>query len=93
MRALDFLCELLPEDTTVEILTHALVSLALVRAGRKLLPRYGAAMVVVAGVAADLDFLSYLRGPSAFLRFHRAVSVSYTHLDVYKRQQYQRVLY
>jgi len=73
MRALDFLCELLPEDTTVEILTHALVSLALVRAGRKLLPRYGAAMVVVAGVAADLDFLSYLRGPSAFLRFHRAV--------------------
>jgi membrane-bound metal-dependent hydrolase YbcI (DUF457 family) len=57
----------------VEILTHALVCLALARAGQKLLPRYGAAMVVVCGVAADLDFLSYLRGPSAFLRFHRAV--------------------
>jgi membrane-bound metal-dependent hydrolase YbcI (DUF457 family) len=57
----------------VEILTHALVSLVLARAGQKLLPRYGAAMVVVSGVAADLDFLSYLRGPSAFMGFHRAV--------------------
>src|SRR5277367_2687968 len=43
------------------------------RAGRKLLPRYGTAMLVVSGVAADLDFLSYLGGPSAFLRFHRGV--------------------
>jgi len=57
----------------VEILTHALVSLVLARAGQKLLPRYGLAMLVVSGVAADLDFLSYLGGPSAFLRFHRAV--------------------
>ncbi len=55
----------------MEILTHALVSLVLARAGQKLLPRYGLAMLVVSGVAADLDFLSYLRGPSAFLRFHR----------------------
>src|SRR5271163_2897571 len=43
------------------------------RAGRKLLPRYGTAMLVVSGVAADLDFLSYLGGPSAYLRFHRGV--------------------
>jgi inner membrane protein len=57
----------------VEILTHALVSLVLARAGQKLLPRYGFAMLVVSGVAADLDFLSYLGGPSAFLRFHRGV--------------------
>jgi membrane-bound metal-dependent hydrolase YbcI (DUF457 family) len=57
----------------VEILTHALVSLVLARAGQKLLPRYGAAMLVVSGVAPDLDFLSYLRGPSAFMGFHRAV--------------------
>jgi inner membrane protein len=57
----------------VEILTHALVSLMLTRAGRKLLPRYGIAMLVVSGVAADLDFASYLGGPSAFLRFHRGV--------------------
>jgi len=57
----------------VEILTHALVSLVLARAGQKLLPRYGFAMVVVSGVAADLDFLSYLGGPSAFLRLHCGV--------------------
>jgi inner membrane protein len=57
----------------VEILTHALVSLLLARAGQKLLPRFGLAMLVVSGVAADLDFLSYLGGPSAFLRFHRGV--------------------
>jgi inner membrane protein len=57
----------------VEILTHALIALILARAGQKLLPRYGAAMLVVSGVAADLDFLSYLAGPSAYLRFHRGV--------------------
>jgi inner membrane protein len=57
----------------VEILTHALVSLVLARAGQTQLPRYGLAMLVVTGVAADLDFLSYLGGPSAFLRFHRSV--------------------
>ncbi len=43
----------------------------LARAGQKLLPRYGLAMLMVSGVAADLDFLSCLGGPSAFLRFHR----------------------
>ncbi len=57
----------------MEILIHALVGLILARAGQKLLPRYGAAMLVVSGVAADLDFLSYLGGPSAYLRFHRGV--------------------
>jgi inner membrane protein len=57
----------------VEILTHALVSLMLARAGQKLLPRYGTAMLVVSGVAADLDFLSYIGGPSAYLQFHRGV--------------------
>jgi inner membrane protein len=30
-------------------------------------------MLVTSGVAADLDFASYLGGPLAFLRFHRAV--------------------
>ena len=57
----------------MEILTHALIALILGRAGQKLLPRYGAAMLVVSGVAADLDFLSYLGGPSAYMRFHRGV--------------------
>jgi inner membrane protein len=56
----------------VEILTHALLSLLLARAGQKLLPRHGLAMLVFSGVAADLDFLSCLGGPAAFLRFHRA---------------------
>lgn len=57
----------------MEVLTHALIALILARAGQKLLPRYGAAMLVVSGVAADLDFLSYLGGPPAYLRFHRGV--------------------
>jgi inner membrane protein len=57
----------------VEILTHALIALILARAGQKLLPRYGAAMLVVSEIAADLDFLSYFGGPSAYLRFHRGV--------------------
>jgi membrane-bound metal-dependent hydrolase YbcI (DUF457 family) len=61
-----------PDHTTVEILTHALVALILARAGQKLLPRYGTATLVVSGVVADLDMTSYLGGPSAFLRFHRA---------------------
>ena len=57
----------------MEILTHALIALLLTRAGQKLLPRYGATMLVVSGVAADSDFLSYFGGPSAYLRFHRGV--------------------
>ena len=57
----------------MEILNHALLSLMLARAGQAFLPRYGAAMLIVSGVAADLDFVSYLGGPSAFLRFHRGV--------------------
>ena len=57
----------------MEPLTHALLSLVLARAAQKLLPRYGAAMLVVSGVASDLDFVSYLGGASAFLRFHRGV--------------------
>lgn len=34
-------------------------------------------MIVVSGVAADLDFASYLGGPGAFLRFHRTVFHSF----------------
>ena len=44
----------------------------LARAGQRFLPSYGAAMLIVSGVVADLDFVSYLGGPSAFLRFHRS---------------------
>jgi membrane-bound metal-dependent hydrolase YbcI (DUF457 family) len=57
----------------MEPITHALTSLALARALRGRLPRYGTAMLVASGVAADFDFLSYFGGPAAFLKFHRAV--------------------
>lgn len=57
----------------MEPITHALTSLVLGRAGQKRLPRYGLAMLVVSGVAADLDSLSYFGGAEGFLRFHRTV--------------------
>jgi inner membrane protein len=57
----------------VEPATHGLTSLALARATQIRLPRFGTAILVVSGLAADLDYLSYFAGPGAFLRFHRAV--------------------
>jgi inner membrane protein len=57
----------------VEPVTHALTSLVLARAGQKHLPRFGTAMLVFSGVAADLDYLSYFGSASNFLRFHRTV--------------------
>jgi inner membrane protein len=56
----------------VEPVTHALASLALARAGQRRLPRFGTAMMVAAGLAADLDYASYFGGAGAFLRLHRA---------------------
>ncbi|MGB8523617.1 MAG: metal-dependent hydrolase, partial [Candidatus Acidiferrales bacterium] len=53
--------------------THGLASLALARVAQKRLPRYGTSMLVVSGVAADLDYLSYFGGAAAFLRFHRTL--------------------
>jgi membrane-bound metal-dependent hydrolase YbcI (DUF457 family) len=57
----------------VEPVTHALTSLALARAGQKRLPRFGTAMLLVAGVAPDLDYASYFVGASSFLRFDRTL--------------------
>ena len=57
----------------MEPVTHALTSLALARAGKKQLPRFGTAMLIVAGIAPDLDYASYLGGARAFLRFDRTV--------------------
>jgi len=57
----------------VEPFTHALSSLALARAGQRRLPRFGTLMMVVSGLAPDLDYASYLGGASGFMRFHRAV--------------------
>jgi membrane-bound metal-dependent hydrolase YbcI (DUF457 family) len=45
----------------------------LARAGKNHLPRYGTAMLLVSGVAADLDYLSYFGGPATFLRFHHTL--------------------
>jgi membrane-bound metal-dependent hydrolase YbcI (DUF457 family) len=62
----------------VEPLTHALTSLLLARAFQRYLPPMGAWMLVVAGVAPDLDYLSYFAGPSGFLRFHRTLLHSFS---------------
>lgn len=55
----------------MEPFTHAFTSLALARAGQRRLPRFGTAMLIVSGVAPDLDYASYLGGAGAFLRIHR----------------------
>jgi len=55
----------------VEPFTHAFTSLAFAQAGKERLPRFGTAMLIVAGLAPDLDYLTYVAGPEAFLRFHR----------------------
>jgi membrane-bound metal-dependent hydrolase YbcI (DUF457 family) len=57
----------------VEPFTHAFTSLALARAGGRRLPRFGTAMMVVSGLAPDLDYASYVGGAGAFMRFHRTV--------------------
>jgi membrane-bound metal-dependent hydrolase YbcI (DUF457 family) len=57
----------------VEPVTHALTSLALARAGQPRLPRFGTAMLVVAGVAPDLDYASYLVGAGSFLQYDRTL--------------------
>jgi membrane-bound metal-dependent hydrolase YbcI (DUF457 family) len=57
----------------VEPVTHALTSLALARVGQRRLPRFGTAMLVVAGVAPDLDYASCLGGAGSFLRYDRTL--------------------
>jgi membrane-bound metal-dependent hydrolase YbcI (DUF457 family) len=54
----------------MEPVTHALASLALSRAGLNRTSRLTTPLMVVAGLAADLDLLSYLAGPSVFLEIH-----------------------
>jgi membrane-bound metal-dependent hydrolase YbcI (DUF457 family) len=57
----------------MEPFTHAFTSLALARAAGRRLPRFGATMLVVSGLAPDLDYASYLGGAPAFMQFHRTV--------------------
>jgi membrane-bound metal-dependent hydrolase YbcI (DUF457 family) len=62
----------------VEPFTHAFTSLALAQGGKQRLPRFGTAMLIVSGLAPDLDYASYFAGPGAFLRFHRTALHSVT---------------
>jgi len=57
----------------VDPVTHALTSVALARVGQRRLPRFGTAMLVVAGVAPDLDYASYLGGAGSFLQYDRTL--------------------
>lgn len=54
----------------MEPATHALVSLALSRAGLDRATRLATPLLIVSGMAADLDLLSYFGGAGAFLRIH-----------------------
>ena len=56
-------------------LTHGLASYALKRSFFPRLPRIATWLIILAGTIADLDWLSYDSGPSAFLTWHR----TYTH--------------
>ncbi|HWF36947.1 MAG TPA: metal-dependent hydrolase [Candidatus Acidoferrales bacterium] len=56
----------------MEPFTHAFASLAIARVFRQRLPRFGTTLLVIAGVAPDLDYASYFAGPSAFLALHRS---------------------
>lgn len=53
--------------------THVFSSIVLARAAKSRLPRGGMAMLIVSGVAADLDSLTYFVGPAAYLRFHQSL--------------------
>jgi membrane-bound metal-dependent hydrolase YbcI (DUF457 family) len=57
----------------VDPFTHALASLTLARAIQTHLPRRGYAMLLVAGIAPDLDWLSYTFGPATYLRLHQSL--------------------
>lgn len=58
-------------------LTHAVASLTLSRAGFNRWTRLAPAILLVAGTAADADWIIYLFGPSAFLVGHRTVTHSF----------------
>src|SRR6266849_2073648 len=60
----------------MEPVTHALASLALSRAGVNRVTRLATPMLLISGLAADLDWLSVFRGARAFLRDHRVVTHS-----------------
>ncbi len=59
----------------MDVFTHALASLALARAVLPRAPRASWAVILVAGTIADVDGLSAIFGPSAYLTWHH----TYTH--------------
>ena len=60
----------------MEPVTHALTSLALGRAGLNRATRLATPMLLVAGLAADLDWLSLAGGARTFLHGHRTATHS-----------------
>jgi inner membrane protein len=60
----------------MEIITHLLLSIVIGRAGLNRLSRLAMPMLIASGLAADLDWLSAIGGPRAFLVAHRAASHS-----------------
>ena len=59
----------------MDVATHALASAALARIVLPRAPRVAWAVIIAAGTIADLDELSAIPGPSAYLAWHR----TYTH--------------
>jgi inner membrane protein len=57
-------------------LTHAVVGIAASRAGLNKMTRLATPMLIVSGVAADLDWLTVLFGPREFLEGHRTITHS-----------------
>lgn len=48
-----------------------MMSFAMARSSPKRLPRFATSMLIVCGVAPDLDYVSFIAGPNAFMRLHR----------------------
>jgi membrane-bound metal-dependent hydrolase YbcI (DUF457 family) len=59
----------------VDVLTHALASVAVARIAIPRASRASWAAIILAGIAPDVDELSALAGPSSYLRWHQ----TYTH--------------
>lgn len=57
----------------MDTFTHALTSIALDRAGLRRVSPWAMSILIVSGVAADLDLLSYFGGATAYFRYHYAV--------------------
>jgi len=55
----------------MEPVTHALTSIALGRAGFNKMARVATPMLLVSGLAADVDWVTHLGGAAAFLHGHR----------------------